>query len=269
MYKSPAFEAFLHDLIVADHPQLQQAMQYAVAGSGKHIRPWLVFQCGKLVGLQENSLWPIAAAIELVHSYSLVHDDLPAMDNADMRRGKPSCWRAFDEATAILVGDALLPLAFSVLTQIEAEPSCIVKLIQELAYATGVHGMVAGQMFDICPEKNLGPEALQETQRLKTAVLIAFSCVAPALIAKKPPQVQEALRQFGECLGLLYQLTDDIIDAQEDQEAQSTWVKVVGLDAAQAVADTWHQTAQQALSIVGGDTQPLDDFLNWVRFRGL
>jgi farnesyl diphosphate synthase len=266
-YKSPAFEAFLTSLLVADHPRLQKAMQYAVAGSGKHIRPWLVFQCGQLVGLQEKALWPVAAAIELVHSYSLVHDDLPAMDNADLRRGRPSCWRAFGEAPAILVGDGLLPLAFLVLTQIDADPACIVKLVQELAQATGVRGMVAGQMFDILPEKNLGAESLQETQRLKTAVLIAFSCMAPALIAKKPTQVQEALQQFGECLGLLYQLTDDILDSQEDQETPSTWLKVEGIEAAQVRADTWYQTAQQALRTVGGPTQPLEDFLTWVRYR--
>jgi len=263
-YKSAAFEAFLNDLLISDHPHLQQAMRYAVAGSGKHIRPWLVFQCGRLFDLEEKGLWPLAAAIELVHSYSLVHDDLPAMDNADMRRGQPSCWRAFGEAAAILAGDALLPLAFSVLTRLQANPLCIVDLVQELASVAGEHGMVAGQMFDIRPE---APCSLQETQRLKTGVLIAFCCMGPARVAEKSQAVQEALWQFGEYLGLLYQLTDDIMDGQEDQEAASTWLKVEDMKALQARADTWYQAAQKALQSVGGETQTLEDFLTWVRYR--
>lgn len=264
-YKSAAFEAFLNDLLISDHPHLQQAMRYAVAGSGKHIRPWLVFQCGHLFELEEKTLWPLAAAIELVHSYSLVHDDLPAMDNADMRRGQPSCWHAFGEASAILAGDALLPLAFSVLTRLQANPTCIVTLVQELAFVAGQGGMVAGQMFDIKPE---AVGSLQETQRLKTGVLIALSCMAPTIIAEKPQAVREALWQFGEYLGLLYQLTDDIMDDQEDQETASTWLKLEDMEALQARADTWYQAAQKALQTVGGKTQPLEEFLTWVRYRG-
>lgn len=266
-YKCPAFEAFLNGLLVSDHPHLQQAMRYALAGSGKHIRPWLAFQCGHLFGLEEKVLWPLAAAIELVHSYSLVHDDLPAMDNADMRRGQPSCWREFGEASAILAGDALLPLAFAVLTHLPANPVCVVSLIQELASVTGKRGMVAGQMFDIMPEKDLDPGGLQETQRLKTGVLIAFSCMAPAIIAEKPQAVREALWRFGEYLGLLYQLADDIIDGQDDQETAATWLKVEDMNALQVRADTWYQAAQKALQIVGGQTQFLEEFLTWVRYR--
>jgi farnesyl diphosphate synthase len=199
--------------------RLLEAMRYAAMGAGKKLRAFLVLQGGRLFGVDRRALGRVAAAVECLHAYSLVHDDLPAMDDDDMRRGKPSLHKAFDEATAILAGDGLLTLAFGLLASPEAhgDPFVRCELIAKLAAAAGHGGMVGGQMMDISVERSQTelPE-ITRLARMKTAALFTFCCEAGAVMGKASGPARQALSAYGQELGLAYQIADDLLDLEGD-----------------------------------------------------
>jgi farnesyl diphosphate synthase len=201
----------------SDIPEpLRSAMLSSVNNGGKRLRPMLTLACSKLFDVPQTQAIRVGAAIELVHSYSLIHDDLPAMDNAETRRGHPSCWRAYGEATAILAGDSLLPLAFEILSEEKTHPSADVRLqlIKRLSTASGAIGMAGGQMLDLNPQLIDSVERATTMQNLKTGCLISFACEAAAILGNTPPNERDRLRQFGLLLGLAYQIQDDLLDIQ-------------------------------------------------------
>lgn len=211
--------------------RLLEAMRYAALGGGKRLRGFLVQQSGRLFGVDRRSLGRVSAAIECVHAYSLVHDDLPAMDNDDLRRGKPTVHKAFDEATAILAGDALLTLAFGLLSSAEAhgDPFVRCELVSRLAHAAGHAGMVGGQMMDIAFEHaSAGLADITRLQRMKTAALITFSCEAGGILGRASAAARNALSAYGQDLGLAFQIADDLLDAEGDPARMG---KAAGKDA--------------------------------------
>jgi farnesyl diphosphate synthase len=204
-------------------PRLLEAMRHAALGGGKRLRPFLVLECAGLFAVPASAALATAAALECVHCYSLVHDDLPAMDNDALRRGKPTVHKAFDEWTAILVGDALLSAAFWLLAGVEAhrDPAIRSQLVCGLAAASGAAGMVGGQCLDLEADKLQRPLAadlahVERLQAMKTGALITFACEAGALIGAASAHEQAALRRFGERLGLAFQIADDLLDAEGD-----------------------------------------------------
>ena len=213
--------------------KLHQAMRYAVLSNGKRIRPILLYATGEALGVPPDRLDSPASAVELIHSYSLIHDDLPAMDDDDLRRGRPTCHKAFDEATAILAGDAIQALAFSVLANdIANSPERRIAMIQLLAECTGSQGMVGGQAIDLASvDKRLNEEEIQNMHRLKTGALIKAS-VLMAVTANQTEDTETIGRftRFAELIGLAFQIRDDILDIQSDTEILG---KPQGSDAAQ------------------------------------
>jgi farnesyl diphosphate synthase len=216
--------------------RLIEAMRYATLSGGKRLRAFLVLQTGLLFGVDRRPLGRVAAAVECLHAYSLVHDDLPAMDDDDLRRGKPTVHKAFDEATAILTGDALLTLAFGMIASPEShsDPYVRCELVARLAQAAGHGGMVGGQMIDLASE-GLTPPLPEVTrlQRMKTAALICFCCEAGAILGKASATARQALSAYGQELGLAFQIADDLLDI-EGTEAQTG--KKVGKDTARGKA---------------------------------
>jgi farnesyl diphosphate synthase len=229
-----------------------EAMRYAALAPGKRLRPFLVLASGRLFGVARNRALQVAAAIELVHAYSLVHDDLPAMDDSDLRRGRPTCHKAFDEATAILAGDGLLTLAFEVLAHPDThgDPAVRSELVSALAQAAGSHGMVGGQMIDLIAEvrPDLDIGAITRLQRLKTGALIAFACESGAILGKASPELRAALRGYAHDLGLAFQIADDLLDVegsaaatgkpvgQDAAAGKATFVSILGVERARAQA---------------------------------
>ena len=210
---------------------LVEAMRYATLDGGKRIRPFLVAQSAALFNVSENAALRTGAALEMVHCYSLVHDDLPAMDDDALRRGKPTVHKRYDEATAILAGDALLTRAFGILASdsTHSNPAVRCELVAELAKAAGHHGMVGGQMIDLTAEHtDFDIGAITRLQRLKTGRLIDFSCQAGAILGRAPGAAREALRGYTHDLGLAFQIADDLLDVEGDAE---TVGKAVGKDA--------------------------------------
>jgi farnesyl diphosphate synthase len=222
-------------LTVPEGPEARvfEAMRYSALAPGKRLRPFLVLASAQLFSVSRRSALQAAAAVELVHAYSLVHDDLPAMDNSDLRRGRPTCHKQFDDATAVLAGDALLTFAFEVLANPDThgDPAVRCELVTALAVAAGGHGMVGGQMIDLLAEKDptLDIGAITRLQRLKTGALIAFSCEAGAILGKAAPEARLALRGYAHDLGLAFQIADDLLDVEGS--AQETG-KPTGSDAA-------------------------------------
>ena len=212
--------------------RVYDAMRYSALAPGKRLRPFLVLASANLFGVALRCALQVAAAVEMVHAYSLVHDDLPAMDDSDLRRGRPTCHKQFDEATAVLAGDGLLTAAFEVLAHPDThgDPAVRCELVSELATAAGAAGMVGGQMIDLIAEhQNLDIGAITRLQRMKTGALIAFSCEAGAILAKAPSELRTALRGYAHDLGLAFQIADDLLDV-EGSAAETG--KPVGADAA-------------------------------------
>ena len=242
-------------LLVPSGPEARvfEAMRYSALAPGKRLRPFLVLASAQLFSVQQRSALQAAAAVELIHAYSLVHDDLPAMDNSDLRRGRPTCHKQFDEATAVLAGDALLTFAFEVLAQEDThgDPAVRCELVSSLAIAAGGNGMVGGQMFDLLAEKDptLGLVAITRLQRLKTGALIAFSCEAGAILGKAAPEMRRALRGYAHDLGLAFQIADDLLDVEgsaadigkpvgsDAAAGKATFVSILGVERARAQAE--------------------------------
>jgi farnesyl diphosphate synthase len=230
-----------------------EAMRYAALGPGKRLRPFLVLASAQLFAVSRGCALQVAAAIELVHAYSLVHDDLPAMDDSDLRRGRPTCHKVFDDATAILAGDGLLTLAFEVLAHPDThgDPSVRAELVTALAQAAGSHGMVGGQMIDLIAEErpDLDIGAITRLQRLKTGALIAFACESGAILGKMPLELRLALRGYAHDLGLAFQIADDLLDVegsaadtgkpvgQDAAAGKATFVSILGVERARAQAE--------------------------------
>ena len=210
---------------------LMRAMRHAALANGKRMRPFYVLETGHMLGASEKSLLRTAAALECVHTYSLVHDDLPCMDDDDYRRGQPTVHKAFDEATAVLAGDALQTLAFQILASRETHDSASIRveLIERLAQAAGASGMVGGQMIDMLgSEMPRDLNTITRMQRLKTGALISFSTEAAAILANASDGERQALVGFSHDLGLAYQIADDLLDAEGNAAALG---KAVGKDA--------------------------------------
>jgi farnesyl diphosphate synthase len=250
--------------------RLRDAMRYAVLGQGKRMRPFLVVESAALFDVPEARAMLVGAALEAVHCYSLVHDDLPAMDNDDLRRGQPTTHKKFDEATAILAGDGLLTWAFDVLARDIAHPNTSVRvsLISALAKAAGEAGMVGGQMLDIAAEANgfSNYNEIAEMQSRKTGALFRFACEAGAILAEKDGA---HLRQYADHIGLAFQIADDILDVQSSAEAlgkatqkdkgkgKATFVDLLGLDGAKKEAQRLVDEACNALHVYGDKADTL------------
>ena len=243
------------DRLLREPPGLEarvyEAMRYSALAPGKRLRPLLVLASARLFGVARHSALQVAAAIEMVHAYSLIHDDLPAMDNSDLRRGRPTCHKAFDEATAVLAGDGLLTMAFEVLTHADThgDPAVRCELASALGQAAGCAGMVGGQMIDLIAEtQTLDIGAITRLQRMKTGALIAFSCEAGAILAKAPHELRTALRGYAHDLGLAFQIADDLLDVEgstaetgkpvgaDAAAGKATFVSILGVERARAQA---------------------------------
>ncbi len=263
----------------APENRLYDAMRYSCMAGGKRLRPFLVVHGAALFNVAESCALRAAAAVEMVHTYSLIHDDLPAMDNADLRRGKPTCHKEFDEATAVLAGDALLTLAFGVLAdpKTHGDPQVRCDLIAALAHAAGALGMCGGQQFDLMAEKmKLDMGSITRLQRLKTGELIAWSCEAGAILGKQPAEIRHRLQNFAHDLGLAFQIADDLLDA-EGTEAEvgksvgrdagagkATFVSILGADRARAQAGLLAEQAARHLDLFGEKAKLLRDAARFV-----
>lgn len=254
------------------HPyHLHKAMRYVALDGGKRIRPILVYASADALGLNIEELDKPACAVELIHAYSLVHDDLPAMDDDDLRRGRPACHKAFDEATAILVGDALQTLAFQILaSEQHLPPAARVRMLTELARASGSRGMAGGQALDLAAEgQELDLTMLENIHIHKTGALIRCSVCMATLIADIDPDLVQRLDHYAKCLGLAFQIRDDILDVEgetrtigktqgKDQaRAKATYPAIIGLADAKATADELIDEALTSLEPFGRNANPL------------
>ncbi len=259
--------------------RLTEAMRYATLNGGKRVRPFLVMSSARLFNVAESSALRVAAAVEMVHCYSLVHDDLPAMDDDELRRGQPTCHVRFDEATAILAGDALLTKAFQVLVDPDTHPDPAVRsdLVAALAHAAGDEGMVAGQMLDLMAEDSaLGMSEVTRLQRLKTGMLIGFACESGAILGKAPAAARHALRAYVHDLGLAFQIADDLLDVEGDEAevgkktgkdqaaGKATFVSLLGRDRARAQADMLAGQAAQHLELFAEKANHLRELAQFV-----
>jgi len=256
----------------APPPSIHQAMRYSVFAGGKRIRPILCLEAARIFDADVSSAFYPGCAIEFIHTYSLIHDDLPALDNDDLRRGKPTCHKKFGESTAILAGDALLTLAFETLAASPAPPDRRVAMITEISTAAGtVRGMVGGQVADLEAEgRRVGPETLEYIHRSKTAALIRASIASGALSAGAPPDDVARLRRFGETIGWAFQVTDDILDVEESSAALG---KTAGKDVAQQKATypavfglpRSHEIANELATKAIAELQPYGDRADCLR----
>lgn len=246
--------------------RLVEAMRYSMFAGGKRLRPFLVVTSADLFAVSKERSLRVAAAIECIHCYSLIHDDLPAMDDDDMRRGQPTCHKKFDEATAILAGDALMSLAFEILADPATHPDANVRcdLIRALAGASGLHGMVGGQIIDLAAEnEDLDMGEITRLQQLKTGALICFSVEAGAILGKARPHMRQLLQGYAHDLGLAFQITDDLLDHEGDPvevgkatgkdatRGKATFVSLMGPGRARQQADMLADQAVEHLAEFG------------------
>ena len=256
--------------------RLMEAMRHAVLGGGKRLRPFLAIETARMLGGSETGALAAGSGIELVHCYSLVHDDMPAMDDDDMRRGKPTVHKAYDEATAILVGDALQTLAFEILADATWQPDPAIRadLVLGLAKASGLGGMVGGQLLDLGAEGRFGPVSLGvddtlQLQAMKTGAILAFSVEAGAIVGGANTDERKALLRYGHALGQAFQIADDILDREASPEAmgkatgkdkdagKATLVDRLGLDGARAECDRLVTVCEDAVSAWGDKAETL------------
>ena len=275
-------ETYLVNLRFSEDPTtdgLQEAMRYSLLAPGKRIRPVLALATAAAVGFQPSSVLPLAAAIELIHTYSLIHDDLPAMDDDDTRRGQPTCHRAFGEDVAILAGDGLYAEAFALLlSQQQGEAARVLAAARELAVATGVRGMVGGQYIDVAGTAPAGPEGLRRLHELKTGKLIAASidCVL-LLVGSLKTDTIVSFRAFAGELGVLFQIVDDVLDVtgstqtlgkpqgSDERLGRRTYVSEFGLEGARKLAAESHERARAHLARAapgqGTELEQITDFI--------
>ncbi|GAA5443337.1 farnesyl diphosphate synthase [Microbulbifer sp. NBRC 101763] len=260
--------------------KLFEAMRYAALGPGKRLRPALVYASAKVfygVDFDPAKCDATAAALECIHAYSLVHDDLPAMDDDDLRRGRPTCHIAFDEATAILAGDALQTQAFELLLADNTEPALKLQLLQELTTASGSRGMVAGQAIDLdSVNKTLTLEQLEPMHRLKTGMLICASARMGALLGGANSVQLQTISHYAQAIGLAFQVQDDILDITADTEVlgkpqgadallnKPTYVSLLGVDGAREKLQGLHNQALDALVTLPGDTSLLRELADYI-----
>lgn len=275
-YQMRVDKALIAHLPDSDEPstQLPVAMKYAVTNGGKRVRPVLAYATGKALGISMQRLDTPACALEMMHAYSLVHDDLPAMDDDDLRRGKPTCHKAFDESIAILAGDALQALAFTVLAlnpDPELSDQAKLLMIKELGGASGAEGMAAGQAIDLeAVGKTLDLEQLENMHRHKTGALIKASVVIPAMMCLQPgDHTLQQLETYAAAVGLSFQIVDDILDVVSDTETlgkaqgadialnKPTYPALLGLEGARQHAQDMHDTAVAALQGLGAEFDEL------------
>jgi len=244
-------------------PRLLEAMRYSLLGGGKRLRPALVLGACEMVGGDRETAMPAACTLEMIHTYSLIHDDLPAMDDDDLRRGRPTCHVAYGEATAILAGDALLTLAF-----LTAANTGDLRVVREVADAAGVEGMVGGQQLDLEAEGKAVPlEGLRRIHRAKTGALIRVSVRCGAMLGDADEQQLDALTRYGEHLGMAFQIADDILDVVGDEQAlgkpigsdaqhgKSTYPALLGLERARELAEEAAAEAVAALEAFGPEAE--------------
>jgi geranylgeranyl diphosphate synthase type II len=277
-------ETYLTALRFAAEPAeagLEEAMRYSLLAGGKRIRPVLALATAQAVGADPEDVLPLAAALELIHTYSLIHDDLPAMDDDDLRRGRPTCHKRFGEDVAILAGDGLYAEAFRhVLQEQRGEPARILDAVAELAAATGVDGMVGGQYIDVRGLAETGETTLQRLHELKTGRLIVASvdCVLRLVGPKEPASTLTAFREFAADLGVLFQIVDDILDVtgtddalgkphgSDERHGKLTYVSQYGLEGARRTAGEFHARARQALAEAApagaSDLERITDFIH-------
>ena len=261
---------------------LHQAIRWSLFAGGKRFRPALVFAVGKTFDVDEKKLLKTAAAIEMIHTYSLIHDDLPAMDDDDLRRGKPTCHKQFGEATAILAGDVLQTLAFQTIAEDKNLSAEIrIKLISEIARAAGTPtGMVAGQQLDLNAEgKEVSIDELEKIHRNKTGAIISASARSGTIIAETGATELEAITGYAENLGLLFQITDDLLDATQTTEIlgktagkderanKATYVSLYGVETASEMAKKTYDAACAELDKINCDTGLLRGLIDFILYR--
>lgn len=258
-----------------------EAMEYSVMNGGKRLRPFLVYETANIFGVDFNTSFDVAASLEMLHSYSLIHDDLPAMDNDDLRRGKPTCHKYFDEATAILAGDGLLTYAFEVLAKATYEDNIKVELIKMLSQAAGAfNGMIAGQMLDLSAEKmshiSDTTQIINHIEEMKTGCLLRYACESGAVIGKASKDERKSLVDYSRKIGIAFQISDDILDVEGNQEIvgktlkkdkdqnKLTFVGCYGVDTAKTMAKDLIENAKDIVSVFGKSAynlQSLADFI--------
>ncbi|MGD9125819.1 MAG: polyprenyl synthetase family protein [Planctomycetia bacterium] len=257
--------------------RLAEAIQYSLLAPGKRLRPLLVLMAARACGDEVERAMPAAAAVEMIHAYSLIHDDLPAMDDDDLRRGRPTCHKAFDEATAILAGDALLTLAFETVARLQVPSETVVRCVRLLAEAAGVLGMVGGQADDIYAERGLAPddstatdlERLKAIHYRKTGAIIRVSLELGAVVAGATPDQIDAMERYGQSLGMAFQITDDLLDVcgdearigkrvgKDEAAGKLTFPALLGVEQARSEAERLVQEASEAVALLGEPAEPL------------
>jgi farnesyl diphosphate synthase len=275
-------DALLDRLLVVPpglEARVYEAMRYSALAPGKRLRPLLVLAGARLFGVARRNALQVAAAVEMVHAYSLIHDDLPAMDDSDLRRGRATCHKEFDEATAILAGDGLLTMAFGVLADPDTHGDAAVRaeLVAALSAAAGPAGMVGGQMIDLIAERQiLDIGAITRLQRMKTGALIAFSCEAGAILAKAAGEVRTALRGYAHDLGLAFQIADDLLDVEgsaaetgkpigaDAAAGKATFVSILGVERAHTQAELLIDQAIAHLDAFGEKAELLRQVARYV-----
>ena len=261
---------------------IMEAMRYAALGGGKRLRPFLMIETARMLGHETEGVYMAASALECLHVYSLVHDDLPAMDDDDLRRGKPTVHKAYDDAIAVLAGDGLLTYAFELLAkeQIHSDAAIRLKLISNLARAGGVHGMIGGQVIDITVSETDRDQALiTQLQALKTGALIEYAVTAGAVLAGASAAQHKVLQNYARDTGLAFQIKDDILDVEGDAAmvgkavgkdedlGKATFVSILGLEGARQKSQELGDRAKSHLSSFGKDGQILRETVDFVLHR--
>lgn len=284
---SNQFNSFLPSLF--NHPkgserQVTEAMFYSLSNGGKRLRPFLVCETAKLFDITEDTSFHVAASLEMLHTYSLIHDDLPAMDNDDFRRGKPTCHKKFDEATAILAGDGLLTYAFEILSQApQISNDTKLKLISLLAQRAGAfNGMIAGQMLDIQTEKTpelSNEEIIKHIEEMKTGCLITYACQAGAILGNASEDEYKTITTYARNVGIAFQISDDILDVIGDstlmgktlgkdaKQGKLTFVSLYGFEKARKIAKELITEAQKAISVFGDKANTLYELADFIISR--
>ena len=264
----------------AKEDRIVEAMRYSAISTGKVLRPFLAITIGEILNIPRKTAIRIGLAIEALHTFSLIHDDLPAMDDDDFRRGKPSNHIQFGEATAILAGDGLETKAFEILLDPETHPDAEIRSQLALALSKATSDMIAGQMLDLIGEtETLNLDEIERMQTLKTGALLRFSCIAPAMAVKADKEVIKALEKYAKALGLMFQITDDILDVEgdskvvgktlgKDSEAhKSTFVSILGIDKAKSLAASLKEQGGDALAPLGKKADILKEILDYILTR--